>query len=53
MGFEEEYQAYLNGHLQARTGERLRRLERVWPSPKEHQQMAIFRQPGTSKPAFD
>jgi very-short-patch-repair endonuclease len=27
MGFEEEYQAFLNAHLQARTGERLRRLQ--------------------------
>lgn len=27
MGFEEEYQAFLNTHLQARTGERLRRLQ--------------------------
>ncbi|WML57771.1 DNA-binding response regulator [Neobacillus sp. PS2-9] len=26
MGFEEEYKAFLNTHLQARTGERLRRL---------------------------
>jgi len=27
MGFEEEYQAFLNAHLQARAGERLRRLQ--------------------------
>lgn len=27
MGFEEEYQSFLNSHLQRRTGERLRRLE--------------------------
>ncbi|WP_102348096.1 response regulator transcription factor [Bacillus sp. Marseille-P3661] len=27
MGFEEEYQAFLNAHLQARNGERLRRLQ--------------------------
>ncbi|WP_026695408.1 hypothetical protein [Peribacillus kribbensis] len=27
MGFEEEYQAFMNAHLQARKGERLRRLE--------------------------
>ncbi|MDR7075701.1 very-short-patch-repair endonuclease [Neobacillus niacini] len=27
MGFEEEYQTFLNTHLQARTGERLRRLQ--------------------------
>lgn len=27
MGFEEEYQAFMNAHLQARTGERLRRLQ--------------------------
>lgn len=27
MGFEEEYQVFLNAHLQARTGERLRRLQ--------------------------
>jgi hypothetical protein len=27
MGFEEEYQVFLNTHSQARTGERLRRLE--------------------------
>ncbi len=27
MGFEEEYQAFMNAHLQARTGERLRRLK--------------------------
>ncbi|MCM3602589.1 DNA-binding response regulator [Robertmurraya korlensis] len=27
MGFEEEYQAFLNVHLQARNGERLRRLQ--------------------------
>nr|WP_205603360.1 DNA-binding response regulator [Heyndrickxia shackletonii] len=27
VGFEEEYQAFLNIHLQARTGERLRRLQ--------------------------
>lgn len=27
MGFEEEYQAFLNAHLQVRTGERLRRLQ--------------------------
>ncbi|CAM3907610.1 DNA-binding response regulator [Mesobacillus thioparans] len=27
MGFEEEYQTFLNAHLQARTGERLRRLQ--------------------------
>ncbi|KAB7707597.1 DNA-binding response regulator [Bacillus aerolatus] len=27
MGFEGEYQAFLNAHLQARTGERLRRLQ--------------------------
>jgi very-short-patch-repair endonuclease len=27
MGFEEEYQAFLKAHLQARTGERLRRLQ--------------------------
>ncbi|QVY63427.1 DNA-binding response regulator [Cytobacillus gottheilii] len=27
MGYEEEYQAFLNAHMQARTGERLRRLE--------------------------
>ncbi|MBP1942754.1 hypothetical protein [Cytobacillus luteolus] len=27
MGFEEEYLAFLNTHLQARTGERLRRLQ--------------------------
>lgn len=27
MGFEEEYQAFLNTHSQARTGERLRRLQ--------------------------
>ncbi|MDF2607065.1 MAG: hypothetical protein K0S34_1260 [Bacillales bacterium] len=26
MGFEEEYQVFMNNHLQARTGERLRRL---------------------------
>lgn len=26
MGFEEEYQSFLNAHLQTRTGERLRRL---------------------------
>lgn len=27
MGFEEEYQAFMNAHLAARTGERLRRLQ--------------------------
>ncbi len=27
MGFEKEYQAFMNAHLQARTGERLRRLQ--------------------------
>lgn len=27
MGFEEEYQDFMNAHLQARTGERLRRLQ--------------------------
>lgn len=27
MGFDEEYQAFLSDHLQARTGERLRRLQ--------------------------
>ena len=27
MGFEKEYQAFMNTHLQARTGERLRRLQ--------------------------
>ncbi len=27
MGFEDEYDSFLNGHLQARKGERLRRLE--------------------------
>ncbi|WP_404348618.1 DNA-binding response regulator [Sutcliffiella horikoshii] len=27
MGFQEEYQAFLNAHLQARSGERLRRLQ--------------------------
>ncbi|WP_102261134.1 hypothetical protein [Mesobacillus jeotgali] len=27
MGFEEEYQAFLNAHLQARSGERFRRLQ--------------------------
>ncbi|GAE25370.1 hypothetical protein JCM9140_1361 [Halalkalibacter wakoensis JCM 9140] len=27
MGFEEEYQTFINEHLQARTGERLRRLQ--------------------------
>ncbi|MCL7745492.1 DNA-binding response regulator [Halalkalibacter alkaliphilus] len=27
MGFEEEYQIFINAHLQARTGERLRRLQ--------------------------
>ncbi|MEH7494127.1 DNA-binding response regulator [Neobacillus niacini] len=27
MGFEDEYQAFLNVHLEARTGERLRRLQ--------------------------
>ncbi|MBM7652433.1 hypothetical protein JOC76_001891 [Neobacillus cucumis] len=27
MGFEEEYQAFINAHLQVRTGERLRRLQ--------------------------
>ncbi|MEH7177938.1 DNA-binding response regulator [Neobacillus vireti] len=27
MGFEEEYQAFMNAHMQARTGERLRRLQ--------------------------
>jgi hypothetical protein len=27
LGFEEEYQDFLNAHLQARTGERLRRLQ--------------------------
>lgn len=27
MGFEEEYQAFMNAHLQARNGERLRRLQ--------------------------
>ncbi|WP_342430064.1 DNA-binding response regulator [Neobacillus sp. FSL H8-0543] len=27
MGFEEEYQPFINAHLQARTGERLRRLQ--------------------------
>ncbi|MEH7272267.1 hypothetical protein [Neobacillus vireti] len=27
MGFEEEYQTFLNTHLQARSGERLRRLK--------------------------
>ncbi|MCH1627164.1 DNA-binding response regulator [Fredinandcohnia quinoae] len=27
MGFEKEYQAFLDAHLQARTGERLRRLQ--------------------------
>lgn len=27
MGFEDEYQFFLNSHLQARTGERLRRLQ--------------------------
>jgi len=27
MGFEEEYESFLNAHLQARTGERLRRLQ--------------------------
>lgn len=27
MGFEEEYQTFMNAHLEARTGERLRRLQ--------------------------
>jgi hypothetical protein len=27
MGFEDEYQTFINAHLQARTGERLRRLQ--------------------------
>jgi very-short-patch-repair endonuclease len=27
MGFEEEYQSFMNSHLQTRTGERLRRLQ--------------------------
>ena len=27
MGFEEEYQSFMDSHLQARTGERLRRLQ--------------------------
>ena len=27
MGFEEDYQVFMNAHLQARTGERLRRLQ--------------------------
>ncbi len=27
LGFEEDYQAFMNAHLQARTGERLRRLQ--------------------------
>ncbi|WML23858.1 hypothetical protein [Neobacillus sp. OS1-33] len=27
MGFEEEYQSFMNAHLQARTGERFRRLQ--------------------------
>jgi hypothetical protein len=27
MGFDEEYQTFLNAHLQTRTGERLRRLQ--------------------------
>lgn len=27
MGYEEEYHTFMNDHLQARTGERLRRLQ--------------------------
>lgn len=27
MGFEEEYQTFMNIHLQARSGKRLRRLQ--------------------------
>ncbi|MCA1038579.1 BlaI/MecI/CopY family transcriptional regulator [Bacillus infantis] len=40
MGFEEEYQAFLHDHLQARTGERLRRLE----EGHKHAEMLFLKQ---------
>ncbi|WP_318502976.1 DUF559 domain-containing protein [Bacillus sp. T3] len=40
MGFEEEYQSFMNAHLQARTGERLRRLQ----EGHTHAEMLFLRQ---------
>jgi very-short-patch-repair endonuclease len=40
MGFEEEYQAFMNAHLQARTGERLRRLQ----EGHKHAEMLFLKQ---------
>ncbi|WP_078547902.1 hypothetical protein [Litchfieldia alkalitelluris] len=40
MGFEEEYQIFMNAHLQARTGERLRRLE----EGHKHAEMLFLKQ---------
>ncbi|WP_413306254.1 DNA-binding response regulator [Bacillus sp. 1P10SD] len=40
MGFEEEYQTFMNAHLQARTGERLRRLQ----EGHQHAEMLFLKQ---------
>lgn len=40
MGFEEEYQTFISTHLQARTGERMRRLE----EGHKHAEMLFLRQ---------
>jgi very-short-patch-repair endonuclease len=40
MGFEEEYQVFMNAHLQARTGERLRRLQ----EGNNHAEMLFLKQ---------
>ncbi|WP_456272461.1 DNA-binding response regulator [Bacillus sp. AK031] len=40
MGFEEEYQAFMNSHLQTRTGERLRRLQ----EGHKHAEMLFLKQ---------
>lgn len=41
MGFEEEYQAFLKAHLQARTGERLRRLQEYSNEDVEKKEVRI------------
>lgn len=40
MGFEEEHQAFMNEHLQARTGERMRRLQ----ESQNHAEMLFLKQ---------
>ncbi|MGM0846614.1 MAG: DUF559 domain-containing protein [Bacillota bacterium] len=40
MGFEEEYQSFMDAHLQARTGERLRRLQ----EGHQHAEMLFLKQ---------